>query len=244
MKKRLKSISVLLMLCLVLSTAHALASTEDEPITLYPRYLQVPLGQHVTLDAQPRDRQLIWSSSDESVAVVDKNGRITSVALGETAIAAAFADTPDIKAECGVLVTADGNIFFWDDEPEPYIDDALMAQFIADSEAEEAEIEAEANAGLPWPEGWPNELPKLDGTIIVAFGSADEPDGMAITVEIQGADDAKAYTNALVALGFEMDMESDSDSSYFADLSGGGYKIAIMYFDNGDEKLCMLRVFQ
>ena len=91
------------------------AQEQIEPLTLYPAYLQAPLGQHVTLEAKADGgKAVIWSSSDPSVATVDENGRITTVAEGETIITVALADDPSVTDACGVLVTEDGNIFVWE----------------------------------------------------------------------------------------------------------------------------------
>jgi len=90
------------------------AKETDGPLTLYPALLQLPLGQHVTLEAKPEGKALTWSSSNPSAATVDGNGRITPVAEGETIITVTLADDASITAACGVLVTAEGNIFLWE----------------------------------------------------------------------------------------------------------------------------------
>ena len=94
--------------------------TPDAPesFSLYPAFLILPLGQHLTMDADgaPAGKSLVWTSSDTSVATVDENGRITPVAEGETIITAAYADDASVTSSCGVLIAADGNIFMWDDE--------------------------------------------------------------------------------------------------------------------------------
>jgi len=113
MKKILFSALVLTLLFAVVT--QTVGSTPDEPLTLYPAYLQVPLGQHVTLDAQPEEKEFIWSSSDTSVATVDENGRITPIAEGEVFIIVTLADDDQISAVCGVLVVADGNILLWEE---------------------------------------------------------------------------------------------------------------------------------
>ena len=113
MKKVLFFALVLTLLSAVVT--QTVGSTPDEPLTLYPAYLQIPLGQHVTLDAQPEEKEFIWSSSDTSVATVDENGRITPIAEGEVFIIVTLAEDDQIWAVCGVLVVEDGNIFFWED---------------------------------------------------------------------------------------------------------------------------------
>jgi len=90
------------------------ASETTEPLTLYPALLLVPLGQHVTLDAKPEGKPLIWSSSNPSVATVDGSGRVTPVAEGEAMITVTLANDAGTSAACGVLVAAEGNVFLWE----------------------------------------------------------------------------------------------------------------------------------
>jgi len=87
----------------------------EKLLTIYPSLLTVPLGQTVTLGAKAKgDKAVIWSSSDTSVATIDENGRLSPVAEGETIITVALADDASVTDACGVLVTADGNIFLWE----------------------------------------------------------------------------------------------------------------------------------
>ena len=77
--------------------------------------MQLPLGQHVTLEAKADGGKAVtWSSSDPAVATVDENGRITPVVEGEVIITVALADDPSVTADCGFLITEDGNIFIWE----------------------------------------------------------------------------------------------------------------------------------
>ena len=88
----------------------------DALLTIYPAYLILPLSQHITLEAEAKgNKALVWSSSDTSVATVDENGRITPLSEGDTFITVALADDPDVTAVCSVLVSADGNIFLWEE---------------------------------------------------------------------------------------------------------------------------------
>jgi uncharacterized protein YjdB len=119
-----KLIPFLLILCLLLTACTQKGNNTESTgnsesaaklLTLYPAYLQVPLGQHVTLEAKAAGGKAVtWSSSNPSVASVDENGRITPVSEGETIITVALADDPSVTDACGVLVTEDGNIFFWE----------------------------------------------------------------------------------------------------------------------------------
>jgi len=87
----------------------------DSLLTIYPSLLIVPLGQTVTLEATAKgDKAVTWSSSDTSVATIDDNGRLSPVSEGETIITVTLADDAGVTDACGVLVTADGNIFLWE----------------------------------------------------------------------------------------------------------------------------------
>jgi len=86
----------------------------EEALTLYPAFLEVPLGQHVTLEAKAKGNKAVtWSSSNPSVATVDENGRVEPLSEGETIITVALAEDAGTTAACGVLVTEEGNIFVW-----------------------------------------------------------------------------------------------------------------------------------
>jgi len=56
------------------------------------------------LPANATNRNVIWSSSDTSVATVSASGLITAIAQGTTVITATSVDNPDIKATCVVTV--------------------------------------------------------------------------------------------------------------------------------------------
>ena len=91
-------------------------AVSDAELTLYPAYLILPLSQHITLEAAAKGGgAFVWSSSDPTVATVDENGRITPLSEGETFITVALADDESVTAVCSVLVSADGNIFLWEE---------------------------------------------------------------------------------------------------------------------------------
>ena len=50
------------------------------------------------------DKSVEWSSSDETVAVVDENGVVTAVAVGEATITAITADGSNLSATCKITV--------------------------------------------------------------------------------------------------------------------------------------------
>ena len=50
------------------------------------------------------DKSVTWKSSNEAVATVDANGKVTAVAVGETTITATTADGSNLSASCKVTV--------------------------------------------------------------------------------------------------------------------------------------------
>ena len=56
----------------------------------------------ITATVEPTERKITWSTSDEKVATVDENGKITAVAIGETLITAKAED--GATEECKVTV--------------------------------------------------------------------------------------------------------------------------------------------
>ena len=50
------------------------------------------------------DKSVEWSSSDETVAVVDENGVVTAISIGEAVITATTADGSNLSASCKVTV--------------------------------------------------------------------------------------------------------------------------------------------
>ena len=56
----------------------------------------------ITATVEPAERKITWSTSDDKVATVDENGKITAVAIGETIITAKAED--GATAECKVTV--------------------------------------------------------------------------------------------------------------------------------------------
>ena len=218
------------------------ASAEGEyisfgPLSLYPAYLQTPLGMPVMLDAEtyPAGGTLLWWSSDSSVATVDTEGCVTPVSPGETVITCMLADEPYGIAECGVLVVAEGKILLWEYPPEPVdLDD-----IIAEMEEEFAANPPEAPE-VPWPDAWPDDLPKVDGKVTYAGGGFSEPTGLYVTLTIQEADVVRAYVDELVSFGLKGN-PMDYDGGFFAQLSGKGYQEVMVSYKISEQQ-CFVSV--
>lgn len=211
--------------------------TAADPLMLYPAYLQTPLDMPVMLDAEtyPAGKKLTWSSSNPSVATVDAEGCVTPVSVGETVITCALADDANVTATCGVLVVAEGKILLWEYPPEPADLDAAIVQM----EAEDAE-QAANGPGLPWPDAWPDELPKMEGKVIESYGDGPEASGgLGVYLTVQGKDVAEAYALMLVSTGFKKGKDITS-SGYYTELTGKGYKVTVFYEES--TKNCTLIV--
>ncbi|MBR4792197.1 MAG: Ig-like domain-containing protein [Bacteroidaceae bacterium] len=75
----------------------------DEPyLSIYPRKLDMYAGEIYSLSFETNTGEtVVWTSSDDSVATVDKYGVVTAVAEGYCTIVAIAGD---LRAECGVAV--------------------------------------------------------------------------------------------------------------------------------------------
>ena len=213
------------------------------PLSLYPAYLQTPLGMPVVLDAEtdPAGGTLFWSSSDPSVATVDAQGCVTPVSSGEAVITCMLIDEPYGIAECGVLVVTEGIILLWEYPPEPVDMEAIITDMEAEYAASQPKVsEAYEAPEASWPDNWPDDLPKVDGKLTFAGGDFTEPTGLYVMLTIQEADIVKAYVDELVSLGLK-GKPMDYDGGFFAQLSGKGYtEIMITY--TVSEQQCFVSV--
>lgn len=99
--------------CLV--TVNKQGSSELESITLDKTSLELLEGSQDKLTATilPEDainKNVVWSSSDESIATVDQNGNVTAIRDGQAIITATIENT-DISATSTVIVKKPGNSF-------------------------------------------------------------------------------------------------------------------------------------
>lgn len=112
------------------------ASAPVESVTLNKSKIELLPGNTAKLKAHVEpfeaDETIVWTSSDEEIAVVDENGLVTAIAKGSCVITATSAKDATKFAECavsvvtvpvyieGALQDADGNpeFFSWDLENE------------------------------------------------------------------------------------------------------------------------------
>lgn len=79
-------------------------------ITLSDTNKQIKIGDTYTLSAtlspeEPLISTLIWTSSDESIAIVDNGGVVTGVSVGTATITATTLDGTNLSTSCEVLVS-------------------------------------------------------------------------------------------------------------------------------------------
>lgn len=76
-------------------------------LSIYPRKLDLQIGDEYSLSYETNsDETVLWSSSDEDVATVDKYGLVAAIAEGYCTITATAGK---LSAECGVVVMAEYN---------------------------------------------------------------------------------------------------------------------------------------
>ena len=79
-------------------------------VTVDPKTQELAVGETATLTAtvtpaNASNKQVIWSSDDESVVTVDDNGKVTAIADGQAIITASSVADPSKTATCVVTVT-------------------------------------------------------------------------------------------------------------------------------------------
>ncbi|MDE6547644.1 MAG: Ig-like domain-containing protein, partial [Muribaculaceae bacterium] len=84
-------------------------ATPVESISISQDFAQLSIGESIRLTGiiipeNASDKTIIWSSSDESIALVDAEGNVTAIGGGEADIIATSAENSKIKAVCHVIV--------------------------------------------------------------------------------------------------------------------------------------------
>ncbi|MDR3318837.1 MAG: Ig-like domain-containing protein [Clostridiales bacterium] len=84
---------------------------EVETVTLNKNELALEVGQNETLTAEvlpadADDSDVLWSSSDTTVATVDQTGKVTAIAVGTATVTAEANDGGGAQDECAVTVSA------------------------------------------------------------------------------------------------------------------------------------------
>jgi len=110
-----------------------------EEITLDKAEATVDAGRNIVLKATvlPKDtddKKVIWSSTDESVATVNKQGRVTGVALGDCEIICTSVSTGDVQAKATVHVLQPVTKIYFGDAPEIYAGETAQLTWFIEPE--------------------------------------------------------------------------------------------------------------
>lgn len=89
--------------------AHAVLTTSILNISMDEEMeLEVGKSKQLNVEYYPadynQDGTLVWTSSDQSVATVDKDGKVTAIAEGSAIITAELSSNPEVAVNCNVTV--------------------------------------------------------------------------------------------------------------------------------------------
>lgn len=112
---------------------------EVTSVDVIPGSLEIIVGQSRSLTAtvypeNATEKGILWSSTDNSIATVDSNGKVTGTGAGECTIYASSSSKPEIKGECAVTVTApapDAVLEFEEKSIEMYDGQKYTIRFVA-----------------------------------------------------------------------------------------------------------------
>ncbi|MBO5749002.1 MAG: Ig domain-containing protein, partial [Muribaculaceae bacterium] len=98
-------------LCPAMELTYTIIPVKAESITLDKTEVEIIVGEteFLTVTILPEttsNKTVVWSSSDEEVAVVNEYGVVTALAVGEATITATTADGSNLSASCQVTVVA------------------------------------------------------------------------------------------------------------------------------------------
>ena len=95
--------------CPAMELTYNIMSVKAESITLDKTEVEIIIGESDFLTATilpetASNKDIVWTSSDEEIAVVNEYGVVTAIALGEAVITATTTDGSDLSASCKVTV--------------------------------------------------------------------------------------------------------------------------------------------
>ena len=147
--------------------------TLAETITLDKTEISLEATETATLVAivlpeLTTDKSVKWTSSDETVAVVDENGEVTAVAVGEATITATTVDDSNLSATCKVTVVPTLAVSIELDQTEASVEEKSDLQLTATILPEHA-----TNKEVAWSSSdkW---VATVDNTGLVTMYSAGE----------------------------------------------------------------------
>lgn len=203
-----------------------------ESVTVTPSTAALVVGDTTALTAEvlpadATDPSITWASSDEKVATVDKNGKVTAVAEGKAAITATSNADDTVFGSCAVTVVSpeaekyavnvikpeNGTVTVKGGKTEAYADETIELVITPDADyaLDTVTVNGKAISGTSF------TMPAEDVTVEVIFkklGSADAeivaPEGVSVAFAGSEEDILKAVFGddyaALVEAGYKLDV--------------------------------------
>lgn len=90
----------------------------SDAINVYPAMVELPVGETLILQiltgsGNEENMDVEWNSSDEQIATVSEDGRVTAIAAGEAFVDASAAGDERRKSSCRIVVKEDGPILLF-----------------------------------------------------------------------------------------------------------------------------------
>lgn len=179
------------------------------------------------------DDRVIWTSSDESVATVNANGRVTAVGVGECVITATSAFDAEKSASCDVSVmeiSADLNAVVWDEYGEVWFSEFNTADLPNYTKLTEESTDAAINNVVVSADGniYASDLDTSSGVSVLYTVDAD-------TFELTEIGESSiCYTDMADAPNLGVLIATYFNYIVLVDKETGDYLGAFNYLSDGD----------
>lgn len=216
----------------ILDTSAVVIPSPVKSVTVTPSTAALVVGDTTTLTAEvlpadATDPSITWASSDEKIATVDKNGKVTAVAEGKATITATSNADDTVFGSCAVTVVSpeaekyavnvikpeNGTVTVKGGKTEAYADETIELVITADTDYALDTVTVNGKNII----GTSFTMPAEDVTVEVIFkklGSADAevvaPEGVSVAFAGSEEDILKAVFGddyaALVEAGYKLDV--------------------------------------
>lgn len=216
----------------ILDTSAVVIPSPVKSVTVTPSTAALVVGDTTTLTAEvlpadATDPSITWASSDEKVATVDKNGKVTAVAEGKATITATSNADDTVFGSCAVTVVSpeaekyavnvikpeNGTVTVKGGKTEAYADETIELVITPDTDYALDTVTVNGKNII----GTSFTMPAEDVTVEVIFkklGSADAevvaPEGVSVAFAGSEEDILKAVFGddyaALVEAGYKLDV--------------------------------------
>ena len=93
-----------------------------------------------------------------------------------------------------------------------------------------------------WPKNWPNDVPKMEGEIIISVGDVvTDGKGYAVTLTVKDRSVVTKYVDNLISKGYEYQSDTvDTETIYNVALTNDTYEVGISYSGDDNSHICIL----